>query len=200
MNLLYCTESFCSLFEALHRAAESCDLTSAHLLFQTSIPAVSSSHGSLLAVVPGVLGLMAFSPELDACGNPWRAVHFCQVSSSLVPLPVAKIREGGQMLCPTDRTGPWGSVCMMIRWHLGVFLCLQELISTFQLHSFDIRTPFRQILAYRQWKAESEVGSAPLFGSESVHTLSLTVTPLQGYQIMNVLLAAFKGDVQALRR
>lgn len=36
----------------------------------------------------------------------------------------------------------------------------QELISTFQLHSFDIRTPMRQILAYRQWKAESEV-SAP---------------------------------------
>ncbi|KAF1386277.1 hypothetical protein PFLUV_G00092850 [Perca fluviatilis] len=68
--------------------------------------------------------------ETDACGNPWRAVHFCQ-----------------------------------------------ELISTFQLHSFDIRTPFRQILAYRQWKAESE-----------------------GYQIMNVLLAAFKGDVQTLRR
>ncbi|XP_068169106.1 glutaminase liver isoform, mitochondrial isoform X2 [Antennarius striatus] len=98
--------------------------------YKTSIPAVSSSHGSLLAIVPGVLGLMAFSPELDACGNPWRAVHFCQ-----------------------------------------------ELISMFQLHSFDIRTPFRQILAYRQWKAESE-----------------------GYQIMNVLLAAFKGDIQTLRR
>ncbi|KAM7002341.1 glutaminase liver isoform, mitochondrial [Tautogolabrus adspersus] len=98
--------------------------------YKTSVPAVCSGHGILLAVVPGVLGLMAFSPELDACGNPWRAVHFCQ-----------------------------------------------ELISTFQLHSFDIRTPFRQILAYRQWKAESE-----------------------GYQIMNVLLAAFKGDVQALRR
>uniref|UniRef100_A0A3B4VFG7 glutaminase n=2 Tax=Seriola dumerili TaxID=41447 RepID=A0A3B4VFG7_SERDU len=98
--------------------------------YKTSVPASSSSHGSLLAVVPGVLGLMAFSPELDACGNPWRAVHFCQ-----------------------------------------------ELISTFQLHSFDIRTPLRQILAYRQWKTESE-----------------------GYQIMNVLLAAFKGDVQSLRR
>ncbi|XP_029909427.1 glutaminase liver isoform, mitochondrial [Myripristis murdjan] len=98
--------------------------------YKTSIPAMSSSHGALLAVVPGVLGLMAFSPELDASGNPWRAVHFCQ-----------------------------------------------ELISTFQLHSFDIRTPFRQVLAYRQWKAESE-----------------------GYQIMNVLLAAFKGDIQSLRR
>ncbi|XP_076589711.1 glutaminase liver isoform, mitochondrial [Chaetodon auriga] len=98
--------------------------------YKTSMPAVSSSHGALLAVVPGVLGLMAFSPELDACGNSWRAVHFCQ-----------------------------------------------ELISTFQLHTFDIRTPFRQILAYRHWKTESE-----------------------GYQIMNVLLAAFRGDVQTLRR
>ncbi|XP_047189360.1 glutaminase liver isoform, mitochondrial [Scophthalmus maximus] len=73
---------------------------------------------------------MAVSPELDACGNPWRAVHFCQ-----------------------------------------------ELISRFQMHSFDVRTPFRQILTYRQWKTESE-----------------------GHQVMNVLLAAFRGDVQSLRR
>uniref|UniRef100_A0A7N6F8I2 glutaminase n=1 Tax=Anabas testudineus TaxID=64144 RepID=A0A7N6F8I2_ANATE len=69
-----------------------------------------ASHGSLLAVVPGVLGMMVFSPEVDACGNPWRAVHFCQVTSLI-------------------------------------------------LNYFDIRTPFRQILAYRQWKAESEVSS-----------------------------------------
>uniref|UniRef100_A0A8C9XNV3 glutaminase n=1 Tax=Sander lucioperca TaxID=283035 RepID=A0A8C9XNV3_SANLU len=48
--------------------------------FKTSVPAVSSSRGALLAVVPGVLGLMAFSQETDACGNPWRAVHFCQVT------------------------------------------------------------------------------------------------------------------------
>ncbi|XP_029378058.1 glutaminase liver isoform, mitochondrial isoform X2 [Echeneis naucrates] len=95
--------------------------------YKTSIPAASSSSGFLFAVVPGVLGLMAFSPELDAYGNPWRAVHFCQ-----------------------------------------------ELISAFQLHSLDVRTPFRQVLAYRQWKSESE--------------------------IINVLLAAFKGDVQSLRR
>uniref|UniRef100_A0A7N8YPX9 glutaminase n=1 Tax=Mastacembelus armatus TaxID=205130 RepID=A0A7N8YPX9_9TELE len=92
--------------------------------FKTSIPAASSSHGSLLAVVPGVLGLMAFSPELDACGNPWRAVHFCQ-----------------------------------------------ELVSVFQLHSFDIRTPFRQILAYRQWKSESEVSSDPRPVQLSVHRI-----------------------------
>nr|XP_057931854.1 glutaminase liver isoform, mitochondrial isoform X2 [Doryrhamphus excisus] len=52
---------------------------SVDFLYKASIPAVSSSHGGLLAIIPGVLGLMAFSPELDSYGNPWRAVHFCQV-------------------------------------------------------------------------------------------------------------------------
>ncbi|KAM4619137.1 glutaminase liver isoform, mitochondrial [Polymixia lowei] len=98
--------------------------------FKTSVPAMSGTHGPLLAVLPGVLGLMCFSPGSDAFGNPWRAVHFCQ-----------------------------------------------ELVSTFQFHSFDIRTPLRQLLHYRQWKAESE-----------------------GYQIINILLAAFRGDVPSLRR
>ncbi|KAM6972956.1 glutaminase liver isoform, mitochondrial [Aplochiton taeniatus] len=98
--------------------------------FKTSIPATSSKSGAVLAVVPGVLGIMCWSPGLDSFQNSWKAVHFCE-----------------------------------------------EFISTFQLHSFDIRTPFRQVLSYRQWKAESE-----------------------GYQIMNVLLAAYKGDVLSLRR
>ncbi|XP_023669625.2 glutaminase liver isoform, mitochondrial isoform X1 [Paramormyrops kingsleyae] len=98
--------------------------------FKTSVPAKSSKSGSLLVAVPGVLGIMCWSPELDAFANSWKAVHFCE-----------------------------------------------ELVSTFQLHSFDIRTPFRQVVAYRQWKAESE-----------------------GYQIMNILLAAYRGDVQSLRR
>ncbi|KAJ8002964.1 hypothetical protein DPEC_G00164420 [Dallia pectoralis] len=98
--------------------------------FKTSVPAKSSKSGVMLAVVPGVLGLMCWSPDLDCFGNCRKAVQFCE-----------------------------------------------DLISTFQLHSFDIRTPFRQVLAYRQWKAESE-----------------------GYQITNVLLAAFKGDMQSLQR
>ncbi|XP_062856773.1 glutaminase liver isoform, mitochondrial [Trichomycterus rosablanca] len=98
--------------------------------FKTSVPAKSSSSGVVLIVVPGVLGITCWSPELDAHGNSWRAVHFCE-----------------------------------------------ELVSAFQLHSFDIRTPFRQVLSYRQWKVESE-----------------------GYQIMNILLAAYRGDTQSLRR
>ncbi|XP_015198475.2 glutaminase liver isoform, mitochondrial isoform X1 [Lepisosteus oculatus] len=98
--------------------------------FKTSVPAKSSKSGTLLVVVPGVMGVMCLSPELDSFDNSWKSVHFCQ-----------------------------------------------ELVSAFQLHSFDIRTPFRQVVTYRQWKAESE-----------------------GYQIMNVLLAAYRGDVRSLRR
>ncbi|KAM9470334.1 glutaminase liver isoform, mitochondrial [Clarias gariepinus] len=98
--------------------------------FKTSLPAKSSSSGVVLVVVPGVLGMTCWSPELDAYGNSWRAVHFCE-----------------------------------------------ELVSVFQLHSFDIRTPFKQVLSYRQWKVESE-----------------------GYQIMNILLAAYRGDLNSLRR
>ncbi|XP_024911992.1 glutaminase liver isoform, mitochondrial [Cynoglossus semilaevis] len=105
--------------------------SSTAFLHKTSVPAVSSGHGVLLAAVPGVLGLMAFSPEVDSFGNPWRALHFCQV---------------------------------------------RRMVSTFQLHSFDVRAS-RQVLVYRQWKSESE-----------------------GYDIINVLLAAFRGDVQSLRR
>uniref|UniRef100_A0AAR2L6A9 glutaminase n=1 Tax=Pygocentrus nattereri TaxID=42514 RepID=A0AAR2L6A9_PYGNA len=47
--------------------------------FKTSVPAKSSSSGVVLIVVPGVLGLMCWSPELDAHGNSWRGVHFCEV-------------------------------------------------------------------------------------------------------------------------
>ncbi|MBN3313375.1 GLSL Glutaminase, partial [Atractosteus spatula] len=128
--------------------------------FKTSVPAKSSKSGTLLVVVPGVMGVMCLSPELDSFDNSWKSVHFCQ-----------------------------------------------ELVSAFQLHSFDIRTPFRQVVTYRQWKAESEV-------EHSIRcTISLMeyilfcyfcfvkrTSPLQGYQIMNVLLAAYRGDVRSLRR
>uniref|UniRef100_A0A672SGX1 glutaminase n=1 Tax=Sinocyclocheilus grahami TaxID=75366 RepID=A0A672SGX1_SINGR len=80
------------------------------IIIYTSVPGKSSQSSVVLIVVPGVLGLMCWSPGLDCNGNSWRGVHFCE-----------------------------------------------ELVSTFQLHSFDIRTPFRQVLCYRQWKVESEV-------------------------------------------
>uniref|UniRef100_A0A3P8ZF73 glutaminase n=1 Tax=Esox lucius TaxID=8010 RepID=A0A3P8ZF73_ESOLU len=47
--------------------------------FKTSAPAKSSKSGLVLAVVPGVLGLLCWSPDLDCFGNCWKAVHFCEV-------------------------------------------------------------------------------------------------------------------------
>uniref|UniRef100_A0A671MT21 glutaminase n=1 Tax=Sinocyclocheilus anshuiensis TaxID=1608454 RepID=A0A671MT21_9TELE len=48
--------------------------------FKTSVPAKSSQSGVVLIVVPGVLGLMCWSPGLDCNGNSWRGVHFCEVN------------------------------------------------------------------------------------------------------------------------
>lgn len=145
------------------------------LPLQTSIPAVSSRHGSLLAVVPGVLGLMAFSPELDACGNPWRAVHFCQVRHGSSPAPAE---------VPNDLSG------LRRSWYPR-FSC-------------TLSTSGR--LSGRFWPTGSGRPSQRLVLLLLLRSTSLLAdvqdisAPLQGYQIMNVLLAAFKGDVQALRR
>uniref|UniRef100_A0A3P8X6F2 glutaminase n=1 Tax=Cynoglossus semilaevis TaxID=244447 RepID=A0A3P8X6F2_CYNSE len=111
--------------------------SSTAFLHKTSVPAVSSGHGVLLAAVPGVLGLMAFSPEVDSFGNPWRALHFCQFSL---------LEISGDFLF--------------------FFPVCPGMVSTFQLHSFDVRAS-RQVLVYRQWKSESEVGPDLLSTSTS---------------------------------
>ncbi|CAB1323029.1 unnamed protein product, partial [Coregonus sp. 'balchen'] len=82
----------------------------------------------------------------------------CPLSGDQVLSPSATKRVLG-LLCWSPDLDSFGNC-----WK-AVHFCEVELISTFQLHSFDIRTPFRQ-----------------------------------GYQIMNILLAAFKGDIQSLRR
>lgn len=42
-------------------------------LFQTGLPAKSGVGGGIMAVVPGVMGVAAFAPPLDAAGNSVRA-------------------------------------------------------------------------------------------------------------------------------
>ena len=42
-------------------------------LFQTGLPAKSGVGGGIMAVVPGVMGLAAFAPPLDAAGNSVKA-------------------------------------------------------------------------------------------------------------------------------
>uniref|UniRef100_A0A8C1N584 glutaminase n=1 Tax=Cyprinus carpio TaxID=7962 RepID=A0A8C1N584_CYPCA len=51
--------------------------------FKTSVPGKSSQSGVVLIVVPGVLGLMCWSPGLGCNGNSWRGVHFCEVNKYL---------------------------------------------------------------------------------------------------------------------
>ena len=42
-------------------------------LFQTGLPAKSGVGGGIMAVVPGVMGLVAFAPPLDSAGNSVKA-------------------------------------------------------------------------------------------------------------------------------
>ncbi|MFI3318255.1 MAG: glutaminase A [Rikenellaceae bacterium] len=42
-------------------------------MFQTGLPAKSGVGGGIMGVVPGVMGIAAFSPRLDAAGNSVRA-------------------------------------------------------------------------------------------------------------------------------
>ena len=43
--------------------------------YHVGLPAKSGVGGGVLAVAPGVLGVAAFSPRLDARGNSVRGLH-----------------------------------------------------------------------------------------------------------------------------
>uniref|UniRef100_A0A4W5M154 glutaminase n=1 Tax=Hucho hucho TaxID=62062 RepID=A0A4W5M154_9TELE len=64
----------------------------------TSAPAKSSKSGVMLAVVPGVLGLLCWSPDLDSFGNCWKAVHFCEVGYQIMNILLAAFKGDIQSL------------------------------------------------------------------------------------------------------
>ena len=45
---------------------------------QVGIPAKSGVSGSLLVVIPNVMGICTMSPPLDPLGNSCRGVQFCE--------------------------------------------------------------------------------------------------------------------------
>ena len=47
--------------------------------FSVGIPAATGSSGILMAVVPNVMGIVIYSPRVNAMGVPVRAIHFCEM-------------------------------------------------------------------------------------------------------------------------
>jgi len=54
--------------------------------FEVGMPAKSGVSGAVMAVIPGQIGIGAFSPPLDEYGNSVRAVRACQTISRLFEL------------------------------------------------------------------------------------------------------------------
>jgi glutaminase len=59
---------------------------SGEFAFRIGLPAKSGVSGALMVVVPGVMGLVLWSPPLDEFGNSVRGVAFCQELVGRVPL------------------------------------------------------------------------------------------------------------------
>jgi len=69
--------------------------------YEVGIPAKSGVAGSIAAVIPGQIGIAAFSPALDRFGNSVRAIAACEriaedsACMCFAPRPAASQRSGG---------------------------------------------------------------------------------------------------------
>lgn len=70
--------------------------------YEVGIPAKSGVSGSIIAVVPGKLGIAVFSPGLDVYGNSLRGVRVCEEISKRLGLHVFASEAEDNLLQPAD--------------------------------------------------------------------------------------------------
>lgn len=72
--------------------------------FQIGMPAISSSSGAMMLVIPDVAGICIFSPKLDAINNTVRGVQFCQELINIYQFH--KYDNVGTTLCRSSKIDP----------------------------------------------------------------------------------------------
>ncbi|MEO6437491.1 MAG: glutaminase A [Tepidisphaeraceae bacterium] len=73
-------------------------------LYDVGVPAKSGVAGGILAVLPGRMGIGAFSPRLDAQGNSVRGIKVCQELSERFRLHLFSAQRSGRSVVRTKST------------------------------------------------------------------------------------------------
>jgi glutaminase len=73
-------------------------------LYDVGVPAKSGVAGGILAVLPGRMGIAAFSPRLDAQGNSVRGVKACQELSERFGLHLFGAHHSGRAVIRSETT------------------------------------------------------------------------------------------------
>jgi len=77
---------------------------SGQFAFNIGMPAISSSSGAMMLVIPDVAGICIFSPKLDAINNTVRGVQFCQELINIYQFH--KYDNVGTTLCRSSKIDP----------------------------------------------------------------------------------------------